>query len=387
MSGDASATGGAGGGAAGVAGTGGSAGGGAGGVGAGGVGGTGGGGGGGAGGGGSSGVSGAAGSGSAPGGSGGSAGGAVEGSCLDGADDDADGLVDCADPDCGGLVGCLGAAPSGWVGPFLVAKRAAAAAPTTCPDGTSPETTHTDPASGECAPCACAAPAGGACTPPRLDCYQGSGSCGGTATDWNAQLASGSCIDPNDNSNSMSCRIAGAGTVVTPPACAPSGGAPSAAAEWRSALDACLPPPTSGGGCGGGTCMLLPSTPWNVRACVRKAGKIAACPTGWADRLESWSGATDGRSCSACTCQDPTATCAGGTVTIYDGDGCSGGNEGPLTFDTSCRDVSSHRDFGTWSLRATAATPSASSCAPAGGLPQGAVVGTGATTWCCRPTP
>ena len=35
----------------------------------------------------------------------------TEGRCHDGADDDADGLVDCADPDCAQDVGCAGAAP------------------------------------------------------------------------------------------------------------------------------------------------------------------------------------------------------------------------------------------------------------------------------------
>lgn len=94
-----------------------------------------------------------------------------------------------------------------------------------------------------------------------------------------------------------------------------------------------------------------------------------------------YSGSTDTRDCSTCTCGAPSgASCTGGQGTIYDANGCSGATQA-FAIDGTCKTTG-----GTTTLAAkqTTAPTVSGTCAKNGGTPTGQATPTGPTTLCCR---
>lgn len=162
----------------------------------------------------------------------------------------------------------------------------------------------------------------------------------------------------------------------------------------------CTPNPTKsvpgvtwssvGRGCGGATptagcmngaqCVPTPTGSFS-RVCVTKAGD-ETCPSDYPLKNSLYSGVSDSRDCSTCTCGSPTnVTCSGGVAGIYDAPSCSGSST-TVPVDGAC-----HSASGITTISAkftTAPAPSGGSCAPSGGNATGQAAGTGRLTVCCR---
>lgn len=309
--------------------------------------------------------------------------------CLDGADNDGDGDTDCADSECSPDFECVPPVPAGWQGHFHVSRTDHPTPPPACDGGSNPAVFFAGPAGpAECSACSCGALQGATCSAPQLSCWAGSTSCSGSATDWTPALADGQCHKPGNLlgfSQTLSCSITAPSQVIDKGSCAPSGVDFPNKETWQNQVGACDLP--EGGGCGGAQACVPKAAGAPAEAlCISKAGDVD-CPAGpYSQKAVTFTGGTDERSCSACTCGDGDSACNGGSYTVYDPDQCgNNGNENPATISSaSCQNVSSLLDFGTWSMKGTLPQPQGA-CPPDGGSPQGQVQVDGPVTFCCQP--
>ncbi|MDI1448008.1 hypothetical protein [Polyangium sp. 6x1] len=303
--------------------------------------------------------------------------------CLDGADNDDDGDVDCADDDCTAGFACVDEAPSGWSYAWTAEGDAA---PGACANGSAPEALFTDPAgAAECSACTCGDVQGAACSMPGLQCYPNLTMCLGGGDNWSGAFQNGAtCAKPTNLlgfAGALACRLNGAATVTSPGSCPPSVSELQNKEPFAGKITACAAK-TSNGGCGAGSaCAPKPAATESL--CIRQEGEHA-CPDGFS-QVVSYKSAADTRACSACTCEAGT-TCAGGLYRFHDLDNCvaEGASTAPIALDSdTCRNVTGQLDSNSWSIEAVPATPSGN-CTAKGGQPTGELTPEGAVTFCCK---
>jgi hypothetical protein len=171
-------------------------------------------------------------------------------------------------------------------------------------------------------------------------------------------------------------------------ACPASGGAASTPAlTWGRVSRACAPALTAKrGACGDGQiCAPAAAAPYSSRMCILHEGVTDACPDPAypSGPLVRYRGVADTRGCSACSCTPP----AGGACSIaspaiqrFYSVPCVG-QSGTLPAPSVCTAT-----FGGAPLMLIAAPKleDAGACAPDGGKPSGAAVGTEPATLCCE---
>lgn len=300
--------------------------------------------------------------------------------CVDGQDNDGNGLTDCADPACKSGYECDPAAPAGWQGYYRLFEQdlASAAEPSPCPDGSAPTRLYTRPLPGTCSPCSCGSLMGGRCGAAQISCSTSSTTCVGE-TDWSSDIPDGSQCYKNGTPGTLSCESKA--PPVAAGSCPPSGGTPTnSPALFQGVVDVCGNS-RAGGGCGSGqACVARATGVYTGYLCIRKAGNDS-CPAGWGTQpIAGYTGGTDQRNCTACQCTPP-ASCSPGVYTFYDADGCGGST---IDVGGSCTNVTSLMDHGTWGAMLSAAPAISGSCTPSGGQPTGGVVGQNPVTFCCQ---
>jgi hypothetical protein len=314
-------------------------------------------------------------------------GGAPNEDCLDGVDNDDDGLVDCADPVCQPDHECvpLPPVPSSWTGYYILDTQLfPAEPPPLCPDGENPEILFEGPgAPARCSACGCDAP-GGSCTHPEMGLWTNTSSCSGIP-DYALAPADGNCHGFPVNcgstcSSDQRVQITQSSTLSGASSCAPSGGAATLTPLWNSEHHACGMPVRGGGGCDTGMACVSKGESFGG-ACVRRDGD-EMCPTEW-QQVVAYQSADDTRDCSACTCDASGVACTGGSFVVSDDGSCNGGSTPDVTVSgTSCVSVQQHLDGFTASYQANAGTVTGS-CVPDGGAPVGGVTPHGPVTFCC----
>lgn len=288
-----------------------------------------------------------------------------------------------AGPD-GGL--CGRCTPQGW-SPILRNIRSSTASPEPCPTGWMPFGAApvvygglTVPSPG-CTSCACGPPNG-------VTCDVESQSCTGDALDQ-------SC----SNSVSMSPIARGDGACVTfsvdyicsyalatasraiGGSCSESGGA-LMPFTWASAHDLCEP--SVRGACSDSMCVPPPGGTYLPTLCVARSGDLG-CPAGFPTRTLVHRGATDERSCAACTCGSPKGASCAATVTFYACPDCMGASlEVPVS--GACTPAGNGINCGGGaSLRSARYTGAVSPgrCTPSAASESGTVTPTEPWTVCC----
>lgn len=326
--------------------------------------------------GGSAGIGGSAGVGGSAG-TGGSSGGE---DCTNGIDDDGDNDIDCADSDCQSGHTCAPTVPNGWTGP--VAFWQGSGAPPNCLSSggyrvlseSGNDGLDAQPAS--CPTCECNTDA---CETVDLRYYSDT-ACGSGVT-WSLPtgLATG-CRGVNlTHSNGSrpgaaqysggTCPATTTGTKNVPPI------------SWATSARACGGAPTTGVGCAGaGSCVPIPSSPFEAKVCIYKAG-TDTCPGGYSTQsFVMYKNNTDTRDCSACAC-DATSDC--GTVIDYAEDATCSGPSTTIPFDT-CTQVAIDTSTGMDTRRVSfVAAASGVSCSPSGGQPTGDAQPSEPITVCC----
>jgi hypothetical protein len=297
--------------------------------------------------------------------------------CLDGADNDSNGALDCADPGCEGAVACVGLPPipSGWTGYYRVRTSPyPSEAPAPCPDGSTPSTYFADPAGpAECS-CSCGPLVGGFCSIPP----------GGCDEFFNCSSSKPlpeivSCAPVSDYFSSgglllLSCQLQGPPVLLEPASCSPTPVVFSNAATWGSEIHACGVA-TTGNGCGPGQiCATAANAPAEERTCIWHTDTVS-CPPGWGAPLHAYDGAGDTRSCTECECTPQMTTCEGGGYFFYSDSTCAGTPNDSVE-SPSCESISGSYFHG------KNATPMGS-CAAQGGAPTGELLTEGPSTFCC----
>jgi hypothetical protein len=305
--------------------------------------------------------------------------GAVE-NCVNGIDDNCNGLVDCADPMCSGAgFACVPAAPPGWTGPGAYYTGASIAPP--CPGGY-----PTDSLDGEsdvqnspamCA-CACGAVQGAGCSTAGISYYQDA-MCNGASCGMDA-------LPPNF---CVAAPCAAAAVIASPPivqggVCTPAAKTTIPQVSWSKAQRACTGP--VGGGCSSGMVCAPPvASPFAGTRCVYSAG-AQACPGDYPNAsTTTYGGVSDTRSCSACACGAPTGlSCTQPTLTMWSGTVCMMLQLQSIPADGLCHQLVNGGMNNTQSAEASSFSLQGNgSCAASGGTAQGSLTPTQPSTVCC----
>jgi len=312
----------------------------------------------------------------------GTGGAGVEQNCVNGLDDDNDGLTDCEDPDCSGF-SCVPAPPAGWVG---VAWLEASSAPAACPPGLGDQLDLFDPAdlvapAASCS-CACGVAAGVACGT-HMRCDPSAAQCAATGN-MNGQSTSCGSNIPNVTFPAY-CRADPPGAFGG--ACAPT--AAGAAPQWSWAMAARACGTQLGGTCSDSASVCVPELAGAIGPCIRRAGDLA-CPAPYGKKTLYYDGqtVTDDRACngSGCACGAPigsTCDCGpqGCAVDLY-GDAACGATQASVPTTAACGLVQSKPTAA--KLVGVSTVPGA--CPPSGAAqPTGTVTPTAPVTVCCVP--
>jgi hypothetical protein len=190
------------------------------------------------------------------------------------------------------------------------------------------------------------------------------------------------CIDfppfIKQSGGAKSCWINLAGP-TNPGGCTPSGGDPAVPPLWATQNDACEIP-SHGAGCDAGqVCIPAAAPPYDASLCIARNADLD-CPSGWTEQIAAYDGAVDTRDCAACACT-PATVCTGGSITIYNGDGCTS-SFGTMSNPSACYIAESYLDANEASFASSAGSPSGG-CTAMGGGEIGNIELGELTTFCC----
>jgi hypothetical protein len=320
--------------------------------------------------------------------------------CLNGLDDNADGLIDCADPNCQPVASCVPSVPFGWSG-FAALFEGVQAQEPACPavfPSPNPYVGHHTPIGGSasCSACSCDPAAGQTCSPP-LEITVQNKPCGNVPNftgkvsmpaGWN-----GSCYGPNgfpagDVQCNGACNVSvtSAPPTVSGGACAPSGGQATVPPLSWAILGKACGDSAFGGGCGAGNvCQPKPPLPFISGICIYKSGDHQCQGPTYTQKHVFYGDAMDTRGCTGCQC----GAVSGGSCTIemsvysdttqntcttlaatFNAGGCGNLNGNPAVY----------------SRKATVTQPpTGGTCPASGGQPTGSIMPSDPTTFCCIP--
>jgi hypothetical protein len=314
---------------------------------------------------------------------------AMETDCLDGIDDDCNGLTDCADPACAAGYACVPtpSPASGFSGFGIYAPTRTSPCPAAYPASADAyEGLVYLPAT--CTACSCLA-AGGSCGTATMTCNNG-GSCdadGGVSTPIGEGCSAedgGITLGP-----ASACSVS---VPATAGSCSATGGVSAADPVTFDLLSrVCAATKGPGGGCAmGSSCVAKPATGFHG-ACVLKATDSSAlCPAGYLNAhvtMPDGGSFTDTRSCTACSCTGPAGAACEGAVSLYPSSGCdsdSGSAVVTVPADGNCHSAATAGTEAIGSTMFSSGIVSQGSCLPDGGQPSGAVKPKNQTIYCCQ---
>ena len=301
--------------------------------------------------------------------------------CMNGIDDDGNGLVDCADKTCinAGYT-CVPAVPTGFTGPGEIYDGPGASP--TC-DQLYPKDFlvgyATPQCSVSCSDCTCGAPTNVTCTNPVLLTGTATTKCAASLV----RLTGCSAID----ASLVTAFGTSAGT-ASGGSCAASGGTASLSPITSNTGHLCAASAKGGLGCpSGSVCWPKPQQPFLTQTCVFASGDLTCPTTGYPVKRSYYDSpkTNDIRACaSTCDCDTPAGTACDAKVSLYSSAStgtirlCSG-LVASYPVPTLCQTLPA----GAAAIALTASTPSG--CTPTGAAtPTGTCTPTGnPTTACC----
>jgi len=295
--------------------------------------------------------------------------------CANGKDDNCDGLIDCADPVCQGAgYVCTPPAPSGWNGPVAWFNASgdtipSCAAPYVAQASGGHEGINAQAAQSSCG---CTGPTNVQCNQVGVTYYtdtncQTSAGGAGLPTNFCVTTGSGSSVAAQAEATAYNGTCGSSPTKTVPPL------------SWSNSGSVCsYSAPSDMGGCNSGAlCMQQPPTGAYTKACVWQNGDVACPGTPYLQKTVFYTGVTDQRDCSACTCTASAGTCTA-QVTVFGAGGCSGGSFIGIQTDNSC-----HQFAGVSAIAGTISVNPGTCSAGSTGGPTGSASATGPVTVCC----
>ncbi len=312
--------------------------------------------------------------------------------CNNGIDDNCNGKVDCADTACGPAAWqCTHqTVPAGWT----VVEYASSPTAAACGTGyATASSVYEQPFGNATCSCTCSVAEPGSCEIGSFTyVIDNNNNCGGL-----------SGLDPAGGGTCQSIPIpgytpgGGAKQKVTPLGYTAAGPAASACTSTASTTKPTIPEnghvcaesTAAGAGCANnGAC--VPAVQAGYALCIQQEsadGGQIPCPNGFSNVHNVGSGVTDNRSCTACNCTGPTATCGNEQVTLFTDPQCGDGGTGSVKVDGNCDNVDT---FGgganpTFHAYEYSAKVVGEACGGSGSsTPTGGVALTGLATICCQ---
>lgn len=290
--------------------------------------------------------------------------------CFNGVDDDCDALTDCEDPECAGPAICRAeGAQLGFLQP----------AGSTCPPGTvaDAQPLRQSPQTGSCSGCSCGAVSPTTCV---ATVSGWTGSCSGTADPpLNATVSSYTC---NGAASQVTYNTwAGFHAVFsTTSGSCPANGTPTLSAlSWGNSAVFCRIARTGKGCATGQLCVPRNDTQPTAPLC----SQIPSGTCGPTQTTQTWyTGASDGRSCTACTCNATGASCANVKVQFGNDYTCSGAGTTPSPLQVGHNQTVCGYAYAPQAMLVGA--PTSATCSASSTL-QGTILPLGSTTLCCNP--
>jgi hypothetical protein len=320
--------------------------------------------------------------------------------CVNGADDDEDGLTDCADEDCNPVATCTPNVPFGWSGFAALFEGVPAQAPA-CPaafPSPNPYTGfHTPVAQGaSCSQCGCGMPEGEVCDLPDTFKTQNA-PCGGDPNyfgngmfpvAWNGACNGQSYFPGGVTTCDGPCNVAitAPAPTVTGGMCPPTGGVATVPPLTWAIIGKACGDPAVGGGCGAGkACLPKPASPFVSGLCIYKLGDQECPATDFTDKHVFYGGADDTRGCADCSCGAPAGSTCSASIDFHSETQANTCTTKIATLVAGgCVDLVGNPVVGSKTATITQ-QPAGGSCTPGGGGPKGDVTPVDPTTFCCAP--
>ncbi len=278
---------------------------------------------------------------------------------------------------------CALSESGGWSAPFELYVSTGTSPPPSCTGGVTPVLTGDLSLYAPvptCPVCGCGAPTDVVCEEPTASVWNGQ-SCGNLASCATGTLTSKCSQLPT--SSPTSCVAAAAGVYLavsaqaTGGSCAPSPAPPPPAPPTWGGHAAGCPLDTGLTSCTGGVCTAVPSS---AQLCISQLG-AQTCPTAYPKSTSVYTGYTDTRGCSPCTCGTPEAQCTGGTATFSAAADCTAGETIAVPLTCTLEGLLGATQY--YGVLTTPPTPSGGQCAPSTSSAIGSATPTGLTTVCC----
>jgi hypothetical protein len=302
--------------------------------------------------------------------------------CVNGLDDDCNGLTDCEDPACTSQgYACVGAPPSTWtVAPFNATSRPGC--PAALPAQDNVDVDPLNLAGVSTCGCNCAVAGAPSCVAGDIVTRYGpDNTCdgeGGAGTPVNYPTADGGCT-------AQGLFVAPFVFAEGPPpsggSCTPEGSVivPSTGATQGQL---CGGETMFGAGCGAAqVCALVPS---GYTSCILHEGQVS-CPSGVYSTPHFVGTLDDTRGCTACTCNTPTGECTPGTWAFFANPNCAGAPSISIPTDGVCTGTGAPpAGTATQSNQFRSVLTDAGCAAAAPVQPTGSVMLTNPDTVCCE---
>jgi hypothetical protein len=307
----------------------------------------------------------------------------IETDCLDGIDNDCNGLTDCADPACTQGYQCVPSAPSGWTGYALYDDSRAVPCPASY--GAQLDTYEGlifSPAT--CSACQCTA-TGATCGTSAVACGPTCGATDDSLAPGCEALAVAIEVDAGGSCSASA-------PAAIPGTCASAGGAATITDVTFAKLSrTCGATGGAGGGCASAQACVAKPPAGTHGACVSQTTSGSTlCPSAYPHAyvvLPSATSFADTRACTGCSCGGPSGASCAASVTLSPVAGCGSDDGGaPVTFpaDGVCHGglVDAGTTFVSGALEAGVASQGA--CVAEGGAPTGTVTPMNQTAYCCQ---
>ncbi|MGO8994037.1 MAG: hypothetical protein ACLQVI_11965 [Polyangiaceae bacterium] len=315
----------------------------------------------------------------------------IETNCLDGIDNDCNGLTDCADPACTAGYTCVPAATpdGGFTGFAIYEPTQTTACPASYPTQTN---TYEDlivlPAT--CSACTCTAE-GASCGDSTLVCTTSAPP--GCGPDGGVSAVVGPACSPYDAGApfgpTTSC------TLSVPPAtagsCTAGGGAATLpSVNFGELSRVCAATEGPGAGCSAGSvCVAKPPAGFHGACVFVATSGTAECPAGYGSAhvtMPSATSFTDTRGCTSCGCGGASGASCSGAASLYSGPGCGGPAGTPVVVpaDGACHGGLFAPPESVSSVTLDAGVVSEGACTPSGGQAKGSVTPEDQTVYCCQ---
>jgi hypothetical protein len=327
--------------------------------------------------------------------------------CLNGLDDDGNGLVDCEDPACIADYECVDAIPPG-LGDFgYVGLYDGSDAPPPC-EGDVPTKVFDGDADlmwspATCTACGCMSATGQGCditvdldpsTAGLQPLQVANTPCATPATAlstltvpgmWSGVCFQSETLAGGQLCNGLPCNasVTASAATVSGGACAASGGAPMRPTATFATHGRACRATREGRGCPAGqVCLPKPAPPFEPRVCVGAAGDVM-CPSPFVTQIQLNQGMTDTRDCTSCSCGPASGGSCSIAIELDADSGC--GNKDVTVNTGSCANIVGNPAIvgRTYSM---VTPPSGGHCTPTStSTPTGSVTADNLTTFCCLP--